>query len=292
MPEYPDIKTYVEALERHCTGKTLKRLRVASPFVVRTFDPPISSIEGKTLIGFSNIGKRIVWEFEDDHFLIVHLMIAGRLRWKKPGTKLNRKTGLAAFDFEDGCVVFTEASSKKRASMHLVLGAEAVADHDPGGIDVFSCTNEEFVSAMTAKNHTIKRALTDPKILSGIGNAYSDEILFHAKMSPYRQTQKMAEADYEALLDTIRQTLDVWTERFRNEVGDGFPDKVTAFRDEMCVHGKFKEPCTICGTKIQRVRRASNEMNYCPVCQTGGKLLSDRSLSRLLKDDWQKTLET
>ncbi len=291
MPEYPDIQTYVEALERHCAGKTLNKLRIASPFVVRTFDPMISSLEGKKVLGFSNLGKRIVWVFEDDHLLIVHLMIAGRLRWKKAGTKLNRKNGLAAFDFEDGSVIFTEASSKKRASMHLVIGKEAVAEHDPGGIDVFDCTLDEFIAAMTASNHTIKRALTDPKILSGIGNAYSDEILFHAQMSPYVQTQKLSEEDYAALLTTIRTTLTEWVERFREELGDGFPDKVTAFREEMCVHGKFKEPCTVCGTKIQRVRRASNEMNYCPVCQTGGKLLSDRSLSRLLKDDWQKTLE-
>jgi formamidopyrimidine-DNA glycosylase len=292
MPEYPDITIYVEALERRCSGKILTKSRIASPFVVRTFDPPMTALDGKMMLGFDHLGKRLVWKFEDDLFLVVHLMIAGRLRWKKPDTKLNRKNGLAAFDFDDGCLVFTEASSKKRASMHLVRGDAALAEHDPGGIDVFSCTEDEFFTAMTKNNHTLKRALTDPKILSGIGNAYSDEILFHAKMSPYRQTQKISEEAYSCLLVTIRDTLTQWVERFRNETGDGFPEKVTAFQPEVCVHGKFKEPCVVCGPKIQRVRRASNEMNYCPVCQTGGKLLSDRSLSRLLKDDWQKTLES
>ena len=219
-------------------------------------------------------------------------MIAGRLRWKKPGIKLSRKTGLAAFDLADGSVVFTEASSKKRASIHVVIGRQAIQEHNPGGIDVFACTPEGFTEALRAKNHTIKRALTDPKILSGIGNAYSDEILFDACMSPYKQTQKMSDQECAKLLEQIRKTLSEWVERLGEEVGEGFPDKVTAFRPEMHVHGKFKEPCDVCQTAIQRVRYASNEMNYCAVCQTGGKLLSDRSLSRLLKGDWQKTLET
>lgn len=294
MPELPDVIAYVEALDRHCAGKVLQQIRLQSPFLLRSVEPPIKELDGRTVTGFSRIGKRIVWEFEEEpaRYLVLHPMIAGRIRKRKAGAKLSRKTGLAAFDFDGFTLVLTEASSKKRASLYVVGSRDGLADHDPGGIDVMSSTVEQFQAALTRRNHTIKRALTDPRYLSGIGNAYSDEILHHAQMSPFKQTQKsMTDADFAKLHASTREVLEVWTQRFREEVGDGFPDKVTAFRDEMAVHGKYGEPCPVCERKVQRIRYADNEMNYCAQCQTDGKLLADRSLSQLLKKDWPKTLD-
>lgn len=294
MPELPDIVAYVEALNRHGAGATLQTIRLQSPFLLRSVSPPLSDVHGHTCTGFERIGKRIVWAFERDvtpRFLVLHLMIAGRLRKQKPGAKLSRKTGLAAFDFDDFSIVLTEASSKKRASLYVVGSREELTEHDPGGIDVMSSTVADFEATLTRRNHTIKRALTDPRYLSGIGNAYSDEILHRAKMSPFKQTQLMSADEFAALHTATLDVLDEWTRRFRDEIGDGFPDKVTAFRSEMAVHGKYGEPCPVCGRKVQRVRYADNEMNYCAECQTGGKLFADRSLSQLLKKDWPKTLD-
>jgi formamidopyrimidine-DNA glycosylase len=294
MPELPDITTYVEALERHVTGRTLEKVRLRSPFLLRSVQPRLTEVHGRTVTGFHNIGKRIVWEFEDEEpsrFLVLHLMIAGRLRKKKKGAKLNRKIGLAAFDFDEFTIVLTEASTKKRASLHVVGSREELAEHDPGGIDVFDATADQFQAALTRNNHTIKRALTDPRYLSGIGNAYSDEILHRARMSPFKLTQSMSDEEFEHLHAVTKAVLREWTDRLRGEIGDGFPDKVTAFRPEMAVHGKYGEPCPVCGREVQRVRYAENEMNYCAECQTGGKLLADRSLSRLLKKDGPKTID-
>jgi len=291
MPELPDITVYLEALDRFVVGKRLEKIRLRSPFLLRSVDPPISELEGRVVTGRRRLGKRIVFAFEDDLFLILHLMIAGRLRWKKRGAKLSRKTGLAAFDFADGSLVLTEASSKKRASLHVVRGEEALAAHDPGGLEVLDADIGAFRDAICETNHTVKRALTDPRILSGIGNAYSDEILHRARMSPFKQTRHLDDDEIARLFDAVREVLVEWTERLRDEVGEGFPDRVTAFRDEMAVHGKYGQPCPVCGSEVQRIRYASNEANYCPTCQTDGKLLADRSLSRLLKDDWPKTLE-
>lgn len=293
MPELPDVVAYVEALDRYCTGRTLEAIRLQSPFLLRSVQPPLSELNGRVATGFRRIGKRIVWEFADEpkRFLVLHPMIAGRLRKRKLGAKLSRKTGLAAFDFDDFTIVLTEASSKKRASLYLVGSEEELLAHDPGGIDVMSCSAEQFKAALTQRNHTIKRALTDPRYLSGIGNAYSDEILHHANMSPFKQTQKMSDEELASLHASTLEILKLWTDRFRAEIGEGFPDKVTAFRDEMAVHGKYGEPCPACGRKVQRIRYADTEMNYCAECQTGGKLLADRSLSQLLKKDWPKTLD-
>lgn len=293
MPELPDVIAYVESLDRHCTGRTLETIRLQSPFLLRSVEPPLSDVHGRTITGFRHIGKRIVWEFagDDPRYLVLHPMIAGRLRKQKKGAKLSRKNGLAAFDFDDFTIVLTEASTKKRASLYVVGSEAELANHDPGGVDVMSTTPTSFKAALTERNHTIKRALTDPRYLSGIGNAYSDEILHRAKMSPYKQTQSMSDEDFAALHAATLEVLDEWTTRFREEIGDGFPDKVTAFRDEMAVHGKYGEPCPDCGRKVQRIRYADNEMNYCAECQTGGKLFADRSLSQLLKKDWPKTLD-
>ena len=293
MPELPDITIYVESLERHVRGKTLLDFRLINPFVLRSVEPDYKTIIGKKICGFSSIGKRIIFEFENETplFLVLHLMVSGRLRWKKKDATVARKRGLAAFDFEDGTLVLTEASTKKRASIFIVSGVEELAEHDRGGIDVFEATTKTFTEALSRKNHTIKRALTDPRILSGIGNAYSDEILHRNKMSPYKQTKTFEKADFESLHAACKEVLLEWTIRFREEIGDGFPDKVTAFRDEMAVHGKYREPCPVCANKVQRIRYASNEANYCAFCQTGGKLFADRSLSKLLKKDWPKTLE-
>ena len=294
MPELPDVTAYLEALRRHTVGKTLENLRLQSPFLLRTVEPPIAEYTGRTVTGYRRIGKRIVFEFEDrepHRYLVLHPMIAGRLRKQKKGAKLNRKTGLAAFDFDDFSIVLTEASSKKRASLHAVGSEAELADHDPGGIDLMSTTPATFKAALTQRNHTIKRALTDPRYLSGIGNAYSDEILHRAKMSPFKLTQSMTDEEFAELHRATLEVMQEWTARFRDEIGEGFPDKVTAFRPEMAVHGKYGEPCPACGRKVQRIRFADNEMNYCAQCQTGGKLLADRSLSQLLKKDWPKTLE-
>ena len=294
MPELPDVTAYIESLERHTKGKVLRGIRLQSPFLLRSVDPPIGELAGRTVTGYRRIGKRIVFEFEDrdpHRYLVLHPMIAGRLRKQKAGASLNRKTGLAAFDFDDFSIVLTEASTKKRASLHVVGSEDELAEHDPGGIDLMSSTVDDFQAALTRRNHTIKRALTDPRYLSGIGNAYSDEILHRAKMSPFKLTQSMSREEFEHLHAVTLEVMNEWIERFRAEVGEGFPDKVTAFRPEMAVHGKYGEPCPVCGRKVQRIRFADNEMNYCAECQTGGKLLADRSLSQLLKKDWPKTLD-
>jgi len=291
MPELPSVTVYVERLEALTVGKPLEAVRLASPFLLRTHDPPLSEAHGKRVEGVRRIGKRIVLALETELFLVIHLMIAGRLRWKKPGQPVPKGSGLAAFDFPGGSLIFTEASKKKRASLHVVRGETALAQFDRGGLEVLHATVEGFGAALARENHTLKRALTDPRILSGIGNAYSDEILHAAKLSPFKQTSKLTAQEVQTLFDATRSVLTIWVERLRAEIGDGFPDKVTAFHGDMAVHGKYNAPCPACGAKIQRIRYAENEANYCASCQTGGKLLADRSLSRLLKQNWPKTLE-
>jgi formamidopyrimidine-DNA glycosylase len=291
MPELPDVTLYVERLEALTQGRRLERVRVASPFLVRSYDPPLGQAEGKRVVELSRIGKRIVIGLEDELFLVIHLMIAGRLRWKDHGAPVPKKVGLAAFDFETGTVVFTEASSKKRASLFLVRGKAALEPFERGGIEPLEASLDQFREALTRENRTLKRALTDPRLISGIGNAYSDEILFVARLSPVTLTRKLTDEDIARLYDATQSTLVDFTERIRQEIGDGFPDKVTAFRDDMAVHGRYKQPCRACGTPVQRIRHADNEVNYCPRCQTGGKLLADRALSRLLGSDWPKSIE-
>jgi formamidopyrimidine-DNA glycosylase len=291
VPELPDITVYLEALERHAVGRVLERARLASPFLLRTVDPPIAEIEGREVADVRRIGKRIVLGLEGQLFMVLHLMVAGRLRWKPAGAKISRKLGLAAFDFPNGTLMLTEASKKKRAKLHLVRGEEGLADHDPGGIDPLGCGLAAFGEALTRENHTLKRSLTDPRVFSGIGNAYSDEILHRARLSPVRWTTKLTEEEIARLHESTATVLNDFTDRLRAEVGDGFPDVVTAFRDDMAVHGKYGEPCPVCESRVQRIKRADNEVNYCPGCQTDGKLLADRGLSRLLKGDWPRTLE-
>jgi len=291
MPEYPDITIYIERLEAFVKGQRLEQIRFASPFFLRTAEPPIKSIHGARIRGFERIGKRIVFVFEGEQFLVVHLMIAGRLRWRKKGCKVPGKVGLAVFDFPNGSLLITEAGSKKRASLHFVKGRTHLDQFNPGGLEVLDVTFEAFQKVLLSENHTLKRSLTDPRFFSGIGNAYSDEILHLAQLSPILLTEKMSEDQIERLYHATRDTLGVWTERLRDEVGSEFPEKVTAFRDGMAVHGRFKKPCPECGALVQRIRYASNETNYCPNCQTGGKLLADRSMSRLLKKDWPRTFE-
>ncbi len=291
MAEYPDAVVYIEALERHAVGHRLERIRLVSPFLLRSFQPPISTAEGKEVVAARRIGKRIVLGLEEDLFLVFHLMIAGRLRWRPAGAKPPGRISLAMLDFPHGSLLVTEASKRKRASLHLVAGEEALAGHDPGGLEVFDADVEAFRSALTAKNHTVKRALTDPHILSGIGNAYSDEILHRARMSPFKQTRKLNDEELEGLFSAVREVLTEWAERGRQEVGEGFPEKVTAFRDGMAVHGRYRQPCPTCGSPVQRIAYADNEANYCATCQTGGRLLADRALSRLLGKDWPRTLE-
>jgi formamidopyrimidine-DNA glycosylase len=291
VPELPDVTIYVERLAAFTVGHALERVRVLSPFVVRSFDPPARALEGRVVRGTGRIGKRIVLSFEGDLHAVMHLMIAGRLRWKKAGAVIPKKIGLAAFDFAHGTLSFTEASPKKRASIHVVQGRAALEAFARGGIDLFGASTAAFGAALRAENHTIKRALTDPAVVDGVGNAYSDEILHRARMSPFLTTQRMDDEAVARLHAAAREVLSAWIERGRAEVGEGFPDEVTAFRPEMAVHGKYKAPCPACATPVQRIRYANNEANYCPTCQTGGKLLADRSLSRLLKDDWPKTLE-
>lgn len=291
MPEYPDITIYIERLRFFVKDRRLQRVRLASPFFLRTFDPPIDSIHGLKVRELERIGKRIVFALENDCYLALHLMISGRLHWREVGMKIPAKRGLAAMDFANGALLITEASGKKRASLHLVKGRERLKAFDRGGIDVLKTTLEQFHDAIKAENHTLKRALTDPRILDGIGNAYSDEILHHAGLSPTQQTKNLNDGEMEKLYTAIREILTGFTRRMRQEVGQGFPEKVTAFRDDMAVHGRYGKPCPRCGTIIQRIRYADNETNYCPRCQTGGKLLADRSLSRLLKKDWPRTPE-
>jgi formamidopyrimidine-DNA glycosylase len=291
VPELPSITVYKERLEAFTVGQKLVRIRLVSPFLVRTAVPPLSAAEGREVVAIHRLGKRIVIELAGELFLILHLMIAGRLRWKPVDTKVSRPIGLVAFDFKNGALIFTEASKKKRASLHVVEGRAALADFDRGGIEVLESSVSEFQAAMKRENHTLKRALTDPTILSGIGNAYSDEILFRARLSPFKQTQSMSDAEMKSLYQATRKTLEEWLQILREEVGDGFPDQVTAFHPRMAVHGKYKQPCPECGKPIQRIVYAENEANYCARCQTAGKLLADRSLSRLLKDNWPKTLD-
>jgi formamidopyrimidine-DNA glycosylase len=291
MPELPDIVVYLECLERRVAGQTLERIRLVSPFLLRSVDPTLARAEGRTVRGLRRLGKRIVFELDDQLFVVVHLMIAGRLHWKAPGAKPPGKVGLAAFDFSSGTLLLTEAGSKKRASLHLVQGKARLAEHQPGGLEVMDAEADTFARALRRENHTLKRALTDPHLLSGIGNAYSDEILHRAKLSPLTWTTRLSDAEMARLFDATRTTLAEWTERLRAEVGDDFPEKVTAFRPGMAVHGRFGQPCPACGTAVQRIRYADNETNYCPRCQTGGTVLADRSLSRLLKDDWPRTIE-
>jgi formamidopyrimidine-DNA glycosylase len=291
MPEFPDIELYLSALKPRILGRPLEGVRLASPFLVRSIDPPVDAIVGKEIQALRRLGKRIVWEFDDQLFAVFHLMIAGRFRWKDRGAPIPGKVGLAAFDFAAGTLILTEAGSKRQASLYVVRGKAALAGHDPGGLEVMASGPEAFAAALRRENHTIKRALTDPHLLSGIGNAYSDEILHAAKMSPMRLTQQMTDAEFARLHEITVATLTSWRDRLIAEAGDDFPEKVTAFRDGMHVHGRYGKPCPVCGTPVQRIRYAANEANYCPSCQTGGKLLADRSLSRLLKGDWPKSLE-
>lgn len=291
MPELPDITVYIEQLRPRIQDEVLAKVEIASPFLLRSVDPPVRELEGRRIRELSRLGKRIVWHFDDELYLILHLMIAGRLHWKPAGAKLPAKVGLAAFRFANGTLTLTEAGSKKRASLHVVRGGAALAEHDPGGVDVLSADLAAFKAALTRENHTLKRALTDPHLFSGIGNAYSDEILHAAKLSPLALTRRLDEAEIARLWEATKRTLIEWTERLRREVGKSFPEKVTAFRDGMAVHGRFGQPCRMCGSTVQRIVYAENETNYCPGCQTEGRLLADRSLSRLLKDDWPRTLE-
>jgi formamidopyrimidine-DNA glycosylase len=291
VPELPDIAVYIEALEQRIQGTTLKRVSVASPFLLRTAAPPLSSVEGRKVTGVRRLGKRICIGVEGDLWLVLHLMIAGRLHWYDDPAKALKARGLAAFHFSSGVLTLTEAGTQKRASLHVVEGEEGLARLNPGGLEVFGATEEQFATALRARNHTLKRALTDPRILSGIGNAYSDEILFTAQLSPFTLTQKLSAEEITRLFAAIKSSLMDWIERLRAEYRDRFPEKVTAFRPDMATHGKYGQPCPRCGSKIQRIRYGANETNYCPTCQTGGRLLADRALSRLLKDDWPRTPE-
>jgi formamidopyrimidine-DNA glycosylase len=293
LPELPDVVVYLEALTREIVGRRLERIKLSSPFVLRSVDPLITSLHGQTIRAVRRIGKRIVLEFADDVFLVIHLMIAGRLRWRAPGQKpgMGPKMLLASFEFGHGTLFFTEASSQKRASMQAVRGEEALRALDPGGIEPLDATLEQFHEALTRENHTLKRALTDPHLFSGIGNAYSDEILHAARLSPLKLSRALTDEEFLRLYEATRATLVAWVERLRADVASGFPEKVTAFRDEMAVHGRFKQPCPVCGVPVQRIVYAANECNYCAKCQTGGKLLADRSLSRLLKDDWPRSID-
>jgi formamidopyrimidine-DNA glycosylase len=290
VPELPDVDTYVVHLQRRIAGACLEHIRLASPFVLRSVEPPLREAAGKVVRGVSRMGKRIVITLEGDLALVIHLMIAGRLRWRERGAKIPGKLGLAAFDFTTGTLLLTEASTKKRASLHLVRGEEALRGMDPGGIDPLSASLSEFAEALRRENHTLKRSLTDPRLFSGIGNAYSDEILWAARMSPVRLTQKVTDDEIAHLREATRETLERWRDRLLRE-GEDFPEKVTAFREGMAVHGRYRKPCPACGSPVQRIAYAENEANYCARCQTGGKLLADRSLSRLMHDDWPRTLE-
>jgi len=291
VPELPDIVVYIEALEKRILDRTLERVLIVSPFLLRTAVPPLSSTEGKRVTRLRRIGKRICIGLEDDLWLVLHLMIAGRLHWRKGKAKVSKPRGLAAFEFDQGTLLWTEAGSQKRASLHVVQGESGLQSLDPGGIEIFDSSRAEFARVLQSANHTLKRALTDPRLFSGIGNAYSDEILFEAQLSPLALTQKLKPDEIERLYYAARANLERWTELLRKQTGLSFPERVTAFHPGMAVHGRYKEPCVRCGTKIQRIRYAANETNYCPTCQTGGKLLADRSLSRLLREDWPKTPE-
>lgn len=291
MPELPDITVYLEALDRRVVGRVLQKIRIEHIFVLRTALPPVDSLAGKKVVALRRLGKRIAFGFEDGKWLVLHLMIAGRLQWTEGTGKPAARNALAHLVFENGTLTLTEAGTKRRAALHVVADEAGLTLHERGGIDVLAATEEEFSAALTRENHTLKRTLTDPQVFSGIGNAYSDEILHAAKLSPVALTQKLKPEEIARLRRATHEVLTQWTERLRVETGAGFPTKVTAFRPEMAVHGKFGQPCPVCGTKVQHIVYAENEVNYCPRCQTGGKLLADRSLSRLLKSDWPKTIE-
>ena len=291
MPEYPDLELYLSSLTSRVLGQPLERVRLGSPFVLRSVEPPLSSTFGKKIVALRRLGKRLIFEFEGDLFIVIHLMIAGRLQWKAAGAKLPGRAGLAAFDFPNGTLLLTEVSTKKRASIHVASGEAALRTFDRGGLDPMKAHLDDFATRARLENHTLKRTLTDPRLFAGIGNAYSDEILHRAKLSPVKQTKSLTGEELGRLFDATRSVLAEWLERLRTEVGEDWPEKVTAFRPEMAVHGKHKQPCPVCGSPVQRIVHADNETNYCPRCQTGGKLLADRSLSRLLKEDWPSTLE-
>ncbi|HEY5615297.1 MAG TPA: DNA-formamidopyrimidine glycosylase family protein [Bacteroidota bacterium] len=291
MPELPDLTIYIESLESRIVGQRLEKIRLVSPFLLRTVEPPLSEANGRTIKAVRRIGKRIVFVLEGDFFLALHLMIAGRLQWKTRGAKVAGKIALAAFDFPNGTLTLTEAGTKKRAALHFVKGEQTLQTLDRGGLEVMESSFEQFRSALLRENHTLKRTLTDPRLFSAIGNAYSDEILHRARLSPLRQTKQLKDEEVSRLFEATKIVLSEWTVRLRNQNGGGFPKKVTAFHEEMAVHGKFNKPCPVCGTNIQRIVYAMNECNYCPRCQTDGKVLADRSLSRLLKDDWPRTVE-
>ena len=291
MPELPDIAAYISALEARILGQPIEQIRLASPFLLRTVEPPLNSVGGRVVRELRRIGKRIAIGVEGNLWLVLHLMIAGRLHWRPPGAKLGGRQNLAAFDFPNGSLVLTEAGSKRRASLHVVAGEDGLRSVDPGGIEIFSSDLDSFRAVLTLENRTLKRALTDPRLISGVGNAYSDEILHAAQLSPVLLTQKLQPRDWEKLYAATRNTLELWIERLRAEAGEKFPEKVTAFRKEMAVHGRYGQPCPRCGEKIQRIRYADNETNYCARCQTGGRVLADRGLSRLLGSDWPRTLE-
>jgi formamidopyrimidine-DNA glycosylase len=291
MPELPDILLYLHALRPRLVGHVLERARLASPFLLRSIDPALAAVEGRRVIGLQPLGKRIVIEAEHELFLVFHLMIAGRFRWKEKGARIPGKVGLLALDFDNGTLLLTEAGSKRQASLHVVSGRDALSRHDPGGVQVLESSLPEFAEALQAGNHTLKRALTDPHVFSGIGNAYSDEILHAAQLSPFRQAQSLTDADVRRLFEATCSTLSTWIARLQEQAGADFPEKVTAFHEEMAVHGKYGRPCPVCGSPIQRIVYAANEANYCATCQTGGRLLADRSLSRLLREDWPRTVE-
>jgi formamidopyrimidine-DNA glycosylase len=291
MPELPDITLYIESLQERIVGRQLLKIRLGSPFILRSVDPPISDAFEKSVTGIRRIGKRIVFQLEGELYIVIHLMIAGRFHWKKPNAKLPGRISHAAFDFETGTLLLTEASSKKRASMHIVKGASKLSQFDRGGLEVLDANEQSFKYTLIRENRTLKRALTDPTIFSGIGNSYSDEILHHARLSPLKLSRKLSDEEIARLFESTLSILRQWTDRLRSELKGEFPEKVTAFRVEMAVHGRFGKPCPVCGTAVQRIVYAENECNYCPRCQTGGRLLSDRSLARLLKDDWPKTVD-
>jgi formamidopyrimidine-DNA glycosylase len=291
LPELPDIVVYVEALEKRVVGHTLEKIRVAKPFLVRTVDPPLSALEGRQVESVRRVGKRIAIGFGDDLWLVVHMMIAGRLRWLDKGAKVPGKIGLAAFDFDNGSLILTEAGTTRRASLYVLRREEQLDEMQRGGLEVLGATVEQFTERLRIENHTLKRSLTDPRLFSGIGNAYSDEILHRARLSPVKHTNRLTDEEIDRLFAATKEILKEWVERLRTETGDRFPEKVTAFRPEMAVHGRYGQPCPVCSTPVQRIRYASNETNYCPRCQTEGRLLADRALSRLLKQDWPKSID-